>query len=174
MKEKLVRDNNLVYLRLPEQDDKPVLRRIRANTKLQEQLMAHPPAKYIDDVEKWLKRRMRDKDGFIRVIANSESDLCMGYVQVTNIHHSSRYGYMGIAVDPEKQRKGYGNDAILKLFHLAANQYGLHKLLLEVRKDNIKAINLYRANGFRRVGILRNHYLQRGLWKDVIIMEKIL
>lgn len=172
--DKLVRDNNLVFLRLPEPGDKEVLRRIRADTELQNQLMAYPPTKYIDDVGKWLKRRMHDENGFIRVIAKRESNLCVGFVQVADIHHSSRYGYMGVAIDPKQQGQGYGSAAIVELFNLATNQYGLHKLLLQVKKDNIKAINLYCTNGFRKVGTFRDHYLQCGSWQDVIIMEKIL
>jgi RimJ/RimL family protein N-acetyltransferase len=165
-------NDKIVHLREPELADRDVIRMFRSDKVLQDMLMAYPPEMYVDDVDAWLKKKQDQPDSFFRIVAKCGDNSCLGFVQITNAHRRSRNGYIGIAVKPKGQ--GYGGAALRELISVAVNEYNFHKLLLEVREDNVRAINFYLAHGFRNVGVLREHYLQKDLWINAIIMERML
>lgn len=63
---------------------------------------------------------------------------------------------MNIAVDPERQRRGYGT-ALLHDVMRVARAEGMTAISLEVRRTNGPALRLYERHGFQHVGI-RPHY----------------
>lgn len=65
------------------------------------------------------------------------------------------------------QNKGYGSILLNHLIDKAKND-GIKNITLEVRKDNEKAIYLYKKNGFIEKAIRKNYY--NGI--DGILMEK--
>ena len=50
----------------------------------------------------------------------------------------------------------------------------LRKLLLHVFADNEGAVSFYQKLGFDEVGQMKDHFLNDGKYRDVIIMEKFL
>ncbi len=61
------------------------------------------------------------------------------------------------AITPAAQRQGIGNFFLNALIRHCRNS-GLAKIMLEVRKSNEVAINLYRAAGFKQVGRRADYY----------------
>lgn len=74
-----------------------------------------------------------------------------------------------IAVDPAAQGRGIGRALLNDLIASAATA---HRILLEVRTDNVPAISLYESVGFTRMGIRRRYYQPSGA--DAYTMEKLL
>ncbi len=45
---------------------------------------------------------------------------------------------------------------------------------LEVISDNLRGIHLYRKMGFVDIGIYKDYFYVNGLFKDAVVMQKVL
>ncbi len=64
---------------------------------------------------------------------------------------------LNITVAPRYQRQGWAR-VLLDALALWARGQGVHWLWLEVRVGNRRAVEVYEAYGFRRVGLRKNYY----------------
>lgn len=80
----------------------------------------------------------------------------VGYYSYLHIFDEAHI--MNVAILPEYQGLGYGNAMMKSLLDLTAEQ-GLPNVTLEVRKSNVKAINLYEKHGFNLVGVRPKYYM---------------
>ena len=51
---------------------------------------------------------------------------------------------------------------------------GAHKMFLEVRRSNMRAIRLYESFGFSEIGIRTNYYQGSSLSEDAVVMALVL
>ena len=78
---------------------------------------------------------------------------------------------MEIAVAPEQQGKGLGNEMLaFVLSHCKAK--GMHSCWLEVRASNVPAIHLYTKQGFEIVETRKGYYPTALGREDAIVMVK--
>ena len=78
---------------------------------------------------------------------------------------------LNITVAPEHQRLGWGR-IMLDALALWARGLGAQWLWLEVRVSNARAIAIYEAHGYRRVGLRRNYYpAGHGQREDAVVMS---
>jgi ribosomal-protein-alanine N-acetyltransferase len=76
---------------------------------------------------------------------------------------------VSLAVDPLLRRRGIGSKMLEDAIHQTKARFQKCKsMILEVRADNIPAINLYVKFGFRKVGVISNYYGRR---KDAMVMK---
>jgi ribosomal-protein-alanine N-acetyltransferase len=76
---------------------------------------------------------------------------------------------LNVAVAPEARRRGVAR-AVLAKVEAAAREQGARVAMLEVRRSNAPAIALYRALGYREVGIRPRYYAEDG--EDAIVMDR--
>jgi [ribosomal protein S18]-alanine N-acetyltransferase len=76
-----------------------------------------------------------------------------------------------LAVDPARWGAGTGTALLLALVG-EADRRGYTEVLLEVRKDNPRARQLYLRHGFTEIGIRRGYYQPSGV--DAVVMRKVL
>ena len=86
--------------------------------------------------------------------------------------------YAGIAetsvyVAREFRRRGAGRIALAGLIE-AAEQAGYWKLVSRIFPENTASRVLVRSLGFREVGIYEKHGQLDGVWRDVIVVERLL
>ena len=86
--------------------------------------------------------------------------------------------YAGIAefsvyVDREARGRGAGRMAMEALIK-AAEGAGSWKLLSRVFVENAASRALLRSVGFREVGIYEKHGRLDGVWRDVVIVERLI
>jgi L-amino acid N-acyltransferase YncA len=86
--------------------------------------------------------------------------------------------YSGIAetsvyVARSSRRRGAGRIALEALIHAARNA-GYWKLLSRIFPENRASLGLVRELGFREVGIYQRHGQLDGVWRDVVIVERLL
>ncbi|MFN4355705.1 GNAT family N-acetyltransferase [Parvibaculum sp.] len=160
-----------VKLRAPGAGDKVELGSMRRDTALQHLLLAYPDTETSIDLDHWLERRTSDPKGAFFVVADIETDKCLGFVQLTNVHGKGRHGALGIAISRAVQGRGVGRQAVTLLLDYAKETMGLRKVELEVMYENDRAIQLYRSLGFNEVGVRREHYFNGTSWHDVLLME---
>ena len=121
------------------------------------------------EVEEWFDGRhpivVVEEDGEIVAFASTAA-------------YRSRECYRGIAefsvyVAEAARRRGAGAMAMSALID-AAKHAGFEKLLSRVFIENMASRALLRSAGFREVGIYERHAQLDGLWRDVMIVERLL
>jgi len=90
----------------------------------------------------------------------------------------SRECYAGIAevsvyVDRKARGRGAGRLALTKLLQTAEHA-GFWKLVSRVFPENLPSRALVRSLGFREVGAYEKHARLDGVWRDVIIVERLI
>ena len=75
---------------------------------------------------------------------------------------------LDLAVLPERRRRGIGQ-ALLAAVWNALQRDGVKELYLEVRESNVAAIELYRRQGFRPVGLRPRYY--RNPPEDALVLR---
>ena len=163
----------LIILREFEIGDVTFLASIRKDIHLQHLLLANPEVFEQKDVQAkildWIIKR--NKVGIFRIIQKEDASP-IGFIQISNIHEKNKNGWMGLALTSSSRGHGYGTLAVKSIEEYAEKKLKLRKLLLEVRKDNFAAINLYNKLGWREVGCLNKHYNDGQLLHDVLIYER--
>lgn len=92
--------------------------------------------------------------------------------------YRARDCYAGIAefsvyVDPAEQGRRIG-DALMREFLPALEQAGFWKVLSRIFPENSASLALCRRHGFREVGVYQKHAQLDGMWRDVVIVERLL
>ncbi len=123
-----------------------------------------------DDVVQWLDGRHP-----VVVIEDDAGDVIA--FAATSIYRP-RDCYAGIAefsvyASRAVRGRGAGRMAMEALF-TAAREAGFWKLVSRVFVENSASRSLLRAVGFREAGIYEKHGQLDGVWRDVVIVEKLL
>ena len=83
---------------------------------------------------------------------------------------------VGITIVAAERRRGYARAALAKLLPYARLTLRLHQLFCTIAADNRASLALFRAAGFRRVGI-RHQWLrgaEAGQWLDAVELQCLL
>ncbi len=83
-----------------------------------------------------------------------------------------RHAGIDIVLHPDWCNQGLGTDALRTLARHLFDEVGHHRLVIDPRATNARAIASYRKVGFRDVGILRRY--ERGTdgeWHDGLLMD---
>lgn len=82
-------------------------------------------------------------------------------------------GAIGIAVRPDRQRRGVGNALLAAIIERAERWMQMTRLELEVYVDNVAAIALYRKHGFVEEGRMRGYAFRDGEYVDALAMARV-
>ncbi len=74
---------------------------------------------------------------------------------------------------PEVRRMGAGRLAMNALIQ-EAERAGFWKLVSRVISENTASLNLLRSVGFREVGRYQKHARLDGVWRDTVIVERLI
>ncbi len=121
------------------------------------------------DIEKWF-------DGAHPVLVVEEAGEIIAFGATST--YRPRECYAGIAecsvyVARNARGRAAGKAVLLALFD-AARAAGLHKLVSRIFPENERSLRLIGALGFREVGVYHRHGQLDGIWRDVVIVEKLL
>ena len=101
-----------------------------------------------------------------QIIARAELE---GYY-TARIRHRAKFS---ISVKKEYWNQGIGTEMIKRIFEQAKN-LKIRIIELEVIADNERGINLYHKMGFADIGIYKDYFFVNGIFKDAVVMQKIL
>jgi phosphinothricin acetyltransferase len=115
-------------------------------------------------------------DGVHPVVCVAEANQVVAFAATSA--YRPRDCYRGIAeasvyVDPPFRRLGAGRLALRHLMEAAAAA-GYWKLVSRIFVENYASRRLVASLGFREVGIYQKHAKLAGIWRDVVIVEKLL
>jgi phosphinothricin acetyltransferase len=122
-----------------------------------------------DDIRGWF-------DGQHPVVVVEDGGVVLGYASASE--YRSRPCYAGIAefsvyVERDTRGRGIGRAAMEALI-AAAEAAGFWKLVSRVFVENAASRALLRSAGFREVGIYEKHAQLDGVWRDVVIVERLI
>jgi L-amino acid N-acyltransferase YncA len=121
------------------------------------------------DVRAWF-------DGCHPVVVIEENGVIIAFASTST--YRPRACYEGIAevsvyVARAARGRGAGKLALEHLMEVAASA-GYWKLVSRIFPENQKSLKLVRACGFREVGVYEKHGQLDGIWRDVVIVERLL
>jgi L-amino acid N-acyltransferase YncA len=121
------------------------------------------------DVEKWF-------DGVHPVVVVEDGGQILAFASTST--YRPRECYAGIAdfsvyAARAARGRGAGRAAMLALMD-AARDAGFWKLVSRVFVENAASRGVLRSIGFREVGTYERHAKLDGLWRDVVIVERLL
>ncbi len=110
------------------------------------------------------------------IVAVEDGEEVIGFASAST--YRSRECYAGIAefsvyVERAARGRGVGRLAMQALLE-AAEAAGFWKLVSRVFVENTASRALLRSSGFREVGTYEKHGRLDGVWRDVVIVEKLL
>lgn len=123
----------------------------------------------INDITAWLGTRYP-------VIVVADGDTVVAFASTST--YRPRACYDGIAefsvyVGREARGIGAGRLAMEELIR-TAERAGFWKLLSRVFTENTASLRLLTRVGFREVGVYEKHAKLDGIWRDVVIVERLL
>jgi len=161
-------------LRSPEESDLGLLYALRNNIQIQMLVLTQPRANSLARVKEWLAKSANDPQSVFFVIGSLKDALApVGYVQLTNMDFVHGTAELGICLDEAARGQGHALEALRLLEQYGHDVFNIRKIILRVMASNERAIALYTKACFRKVGLLQQHFYQRGTFHDVLIMEKI-
>ena len=110
------------------------------------------------------------------VVLETDQQQIIAFASTSSYHPRSCYA--GIAefsvyVERAWRGRGAGRQALQGLLQ-EAEQAGFWKLVSRVFVENTASRALLRSQGFREVGVYEKHAQLDGVWRDVVIVERLL
>ena len=92
-------------------------------------------------------------------------------LQVTSAEH--RRADMGYVLGRPAWGMGYGTEAAAATLRYGFDHVGLHKISATCDPDNVASARILEKIGMRREGVLHDHLLVRGEWRDRLLWAAI-
>jgi ribosomal-protein-alanine N-acetyltransferase len=117
----------------------------------------------------WSETIFRDclRAGYSGWVVCNERDFVVGYCLLSMAVDEAHV--LNLCVDPDYQRSGMGTFLLHHMIDLA-RAASATIVLLEVRKSNRAAIQLYESRGFQRLGLRKGYYPAHNGREDALVL----
>lgn len=113
-------------------------------------------------------------DGQVRMIIEGEDGTLMGMADLFNFNAQHCRAEVSIVVRRDCRRSGVGQAALRKVACYALRTLHLHQLYAVIAADNVASLALFRKEGFKPSGLLREWLYDGRKYKDAVVLNKIL
>ena len=120
------------------------------------------------EIERWF-------DGVHPIVVVEDGGEIVGFASTSSYRPRDCYAKIAeFSVYVARDHRGRGVGRLgLKALIDEAGKTGLHKLVSRIFPENVASRAACRAAGFREVGIYEEHGQLEGVWKDCVIVERI-
>jgi len=121
-----------------------------------------------EDVASWF-------DGIHPIVVAEAAGQTVGFASPSSYRPRECYAKIAefsVYVARDHRGRGVGRCALEALIE-ESRKAGLHKLVSRIFPENVASRNACRAVGFREVGIYTAHGQLDGVWKDCVIVERL-
>ena len=94
----------------------------------------------------WLKRQLSDENTCMFSMIEKKTHEFIGNIEIIRLYNN--IGEIIISVTPDKQDKHYGTETLKEIIKYGYEKMKLNGFVLDVYKDNSKAIHCYEKVGF--------------------------
>lgn len=113
-------------------------------------------------------------DKQLRLMMEDEMDKrVVGVVDLFDFSPSDRRAEVGIVVDRDCRRKGYGRDAVALLCDYAEHVLDLHQLYVYILEDNVPARSLFASCGFVQTATLPDWVFSDKRYRTVVLYQRV-
>ncbi|MEA3296882.1 MAG: GNAT family protein [candidate division Zixibacteria bacterium] len=126
-----------------------------------------------ESVERFRKSEKSANDQSFTVIRKKDK-VPLGLVRFFGYNQLNRSAELGLLIDPDEQKKGYGADALKVLCRYLFNFRGLNKVHAQTPIFNKGAIKLLEKLEFKKDATLRDHYFYNGEFHNGFIYSMLL
>jgi ribosomal-protein-alanine N-acetyltransferase len=159
-----------LYLRPLEREDAPRLAGYINDPAVRRTLLAHRPMS-VGQEQAWLEMLGKDDHHVVMGIARQSDDELIGATGLHRIDSRTRNAEMGLSLgDRSAWGQGFGTEATRMMLDYGFGTLNLHRIWLLVYASNAPAIRVYEKAGFRKEGVLREHYFMEGQYEDGVLM----
>jgi UDP-4-amino-4,6-dideoxy-N-acetyl-beta-L-altrosamine N-acetyltransferase len=131
--------------------------------------MCARPAPSLDEHLIWFQALRGDRDSRGWIV--TEDERAVGFVMLKGAADCDSRAEWGWYIGEDDARgRGVGRVAQALALDRAFGDLALHKLTAEILTDNVVALEIQAAAGFRREGLLRAHVRKGGVYRDVIVL----
>jgi L-amino acid N-acyltransferase YncA len=112
----------------------------------------------------------------VAVPGTGESEEVVGWVRASQYRPRACYGGIGefSVYVTERSRGQRIGDALMAAFVPVCATAGLWKLVSRIFPENAASRSLCARHGFREVGVYQKHARLDGVWRDVVIVERLI
>jgi aminoglycoside 6'-N-acetyltransferase len=83
-----------------------------------------------------------------------------------------RHAGMDLFLGTPFQDRGLGTDTVRTMARYLVDERGHHRLTIDPAAANERAIRCYEKIGFRRIGVMREYWLDpEGVWRDGMLLD---
>lgn len=107
-------------------------------------------------------------------IVREEDNIPVGTISFFNHNPLNRSAELGILIDPDERKNGFGSEALKILIKYLFKHRGLNKVYARTPAYNTGAVKLLESLGFKRDATLRNHRFYDGEFHDELIYSLLL
>jgi phosphinothricin acetyltransferase len=121
-----------------------------------------------EDVAGWF-------DGVHPVVVAEQGGQVVGFASTSSYRPRECYAKIAefsVYVARDHRSLGVGRQALMALIE-ESRKAGLHKLVSRIFPENVASLAACRAAGFREVGVYKAHGQLEGVWKDCVIVERL-
>jgi [ribosomal protein S5]-alanine N-acetyltransferase len=123
------------------------------------------------DVEKYIKRTKRFKNGMFYVILLKENKAPIGCIGINQIDLKNKTCSTFSWLSPEFVSNGFVFEAKMKIFEIIFNKLKLNRIETHCDTNNKKIIKHLFSLGFKKEGRLRESYVSKGKFVDDYIFS---
>jgi aminoglycoside 6'-N-acetyltransferase len=111
-------------------------------------------------------------DGVVGMVVEHEGRV-IGFIQYYEEDDPDyRHAGIDVVLHPDWCGRGLGTDAVRTLARHLFDDRGHHRVIIDPRTTNLRAIASYRKVGFRAVGVRRRYERGNdGTWHDALLMD---
>jgi L-amino acid N-acyltransferase YncA len=114
-------------------------------------------------------------DGVHPIVVAEQEGQVVGFASTSSYQPRECYAkiaHFSVYVARDYRDRGVGRRALEALIE-ESRKAGLHKLLSRIFPENVASLAACRAAGFREVGVYKEHGQLEGVWKDCVIVERL-
>lgn len=151
-------EGKIINLRLVKEEDADFILKLRNDKELSK--FISPTNINLEEQIKWIKSykiREEKKEEFYFIVESKIGVPC-GTVRVYNINYENKETTWGSFILDKTRPNSASNEVIELSLKFIFEKLKLKKVYLDVRKENYKAIHIYKKNNFLKIGEDRKNY----------------
>lgn len=159
-------EGNKINLRTVEKEDMEFLRDNINNPEVRTYLTARKPVN-IEQEREFFEKVISDEEDVHLAICSDEE--IVGIISLEENQNEVRVAEIGLWIDTEHHRNGYGSEAAELITDYGFNELNYHKILARAYEKNKGSNKIWKSLGFTREGTLREHIFREGEFEDANI-----
>jgi RimJ/RimL family protein N-acetyltransferase len=161
-----------VVLRLAEPSDLEALYRQKNDPEITVHLAGFSTGYTRSGLLEWMEFHRQKRDEVLWVIADGETDACLGHVGLYRIDYRIRSAEFAIMIGvKDRWGKGLGKSVSRYMVNFGFRELNLNRIELTALAVNQRAIALYHSLGFQREGLMRQAQFKDGTYHDIVMMS---